>query len=640
MLHMQQIPPHCQKGIDVMKEIYRQYLNNVEECHRLVKANRFSALESEDDILEAITANAHAMYRLRLENDAILNQVLFSKKAETLTPEEVQDLQAFAADLLAYVHQYDAGIAYKIHCLLFEYAKLHDDLDLYIRELYYMGISLFYLSPSASEFGINLNGTTATGYLREAVSFLPKLEEIESNETRTYVIRCLANLFLTDETINGPHHPGKTYDRSKGYLHFRKLFSEIMGVLTSPYYHELLPDFDWDTTIHNIHFNRCFYYLQFHRNDLPNMAEELMESAEYIYKYKQQNQPNNTKNARIDYLYTAARHLAGQAEATDIVDVLLDAVEGADKEDYSLNGVMLNLQLPLYLEYTNKLLTEEQRNSYGERIQNVLDGILLYLKNAPSNAYNNVVNEIVSETIRHYVQNNEPVSKRLFDYLLCCHTPTYIHVQLVAALSRTLFLRMVDTAPQKVVGLLGITDPNEIIARKDILADRVYDCALYHDVGKIMLLNYIEIYNRSLLQEEYTAICLHPQIGAQILNTLDPEEIAFPALYHHSFHDHSNGYPKQLPPCPSEYKLLSDIVSVCDSLEAATDNVGRCYAAPKTFDDIIEELRKGCPSRYSSDVVALFDDKDFFEQVKADLQASRRKTYIELYREPEDDGNE
>ena len=84
-----------------MKEIYRQYLNNVEECHRLAKANRFPASEAEDVILDAITANAHNMYRLRLENDDILNQVVFSKKAETLTPEEVRDLQDFAADLLA-----------------------------------------------------------------------------------------------------------------------------------------------------------------------------------------------------------------------------------------------------------------------------------------------------------------------------------------------------------------------------------------------------------------------------------------------------------------------------------------------------------------------------------------------------------
>ena len=36
-----------------------------------------------------------------------------------------------------------------------------------------------------------------------------------------------------------------------------------------------------------------------------------------------------------------------------------------------------------------------------------------------------------------------------------------------------------------------------------------------------------------------------------------------------------------------------DIISVADCLDAGTDNIGRCYAASKTVDMLIEELKKG-----------------------------------------------
>lgn len=178
-----------------MKYIYQQYLDNVVKCHRIAKANRFSGTEQESKILDEITNNAKSAYRLRLENDRILNEIVFSKRAEELTGEDVLDLQEFTESLLTFVYQNDVGIAYRIHRLLFEYARINNDLDLYIKELYHIGISLFYLSPSISAFGINLNGSASTAYLREGASYLDRIEEIESETTRTYVIR-LADAIL------------------------------------------------------------------------------------------------------------------------------------------------------------------------------------------------------------------------------------------------------------------------------------------------------------------------------------------------------------------------------------------------------------------------------------------------------------
>lgn len=614
-----------------MKKIYHQYLNNIHECHRLAKANRFPVNEAEDVVLETIAEHARQAYRLRLENDAILKQGVFSKSAETLTPEEAKDLQEFADFLHDFNHQDDVGIAYKVHQLLLEYAKWIGDQDLYIRELYYSGISLFYLTPPIGSLGINPSGKEITAYFREGAGYITQLEEIQSEDTRAYVIRCVANLFVGDELIDGPHTPGTPYDGALGYPHFKKLFEEIMGIVESPYYQKLVPGFDWDALIHNLHFNRCTYYFALQRDDLPDIIPDMLESAEYLYEHKRKSRDDSIKGVRVDYLYAAVRRRAGLTDFSEAVRVLIDAVEGADPEDYSAKGVILNLQFPLYLEYTGELMTEEQRKPYEEQIEAIVSRIPRYLKKVPVNAFYNIVNEVVGETIEYCARINEPLNEKLFHFLLDCHAPTYIHVRLAASLSRKLFLRMAETAPERLSGLFGLTNPKDILAQKDALAQRVYDCSLYHDVGKIKLLDYVEIYNRALLDEEYLAICQHPQIGAKILQGSEAPELSAVALYHHCFYDMSGGYPQELPPCPPEYKPLVDIVSVSDSIEAATDNVGRCYAAPKSFETIIDELRNS-PARYSPDVVALFDDREFTERIKSELQAERRKTYLEVYR--------
>lgn len=67
-----------------MKYIYQQYLDNVVKCHRIAKANRFSGTEQESKILDKITNNAKSAYRLRFENDRILNEIVFRRGQRNL----------------------------------------------------------------------------------------------------------------------------------------------------------------------------------------------------------------------------------------------------------------------------------------------------------------------------------------------------------------------------------------------------------------------------------------------------------------------------------------------------------------------------------------------------------------------------
>lgn len=615
-----------------MRDIYQKYLNNLEECHRLARANHFSPDEDSDAVLRQIADNATNSYRLRMENDAILNEILYSRRAEDLTEEDVRELSELADKMFTLISQNDLGTSYRIHQLLFAYAELKGDRDLRIRELYHLGVGLYFISPRMSELSINLGGKQATEYLLEGAKYIDRLEEIESEQTRIHVIRCFANTYLTDEAINAVHRPCEPFDRIDGYPAFKKRFDEIMAVLTSPRYHALVPNFNWDAAIHNLHFNRCLYYFYIQSHNCPDIVHDVLESAEYIYRHREKNYAQSIKEARIDYIYAATRWKAGLIDITELIEVLLESISHADKNDYSAHGITLNLQMPLYLEYTYKLMTPQQREPYSSEVLRIIRGVQRYLKDAPLNEYNNLITQIVGDTIRYRAQCHESQHKRMFDYLLFCHSPTYIHVRMCASLSRKLFVQMVESGSTALIGTFGITDMAEFLARKEELADRVYRCSLHHDIGKVMLLDYVGIYNRKLLNEEFAAIQLHSHVGAFLMQKYE-EELSHVALHHHRFYDGSGGYPMDVPPCPPEYKVIADIASVSDSIEAATDNIGRCYSAAKSFDAIVSELRQGSGTRYAPYVVELFDDEIFYKKLESELHRERRETYLEVYRD-------
>lgn len=616
-----------------MKDLCKKYLDNLAESHILSKKNLFLSAEETDSLLEQIQENSRRSYQIRIENDKLLDKIVHSRRAEDLTPEDVEELLVFADELFAFVHQHDVGTAYRIHQLVYDYARLRGDEDLCIKLCYHLGIDLYYLNPMLGELSVNPFGRKVTEYFAKGSEAFSRFAEIENPITRSYIIRCLTNMCMAHEEVTGTHDPCKPFDTMSTYPRFKEYFDQMMDIYTSPEYRALSPDFPWDKAIYNLHYNRSSYFMDLKKTHPPEIMSDILESAEYLYNHQEQlqNFEHSTKEARMEYIYATCRHKAGLISTVELLETVLFLVETADPTDFSANGITANLQLPLYMEQIYRSMSDEERAPFKERIDRVLVNMSNYLLLAPHNEYRNVVTHTISEAIRTRAQHGQPLHTGLFDYLLFCHPPTYIHVRTAAVLSRALLLRLVDTAPEKLLGLHGINSVEELRARRDELAGKVYTCALYHDVGKIVVLDYIGIYSRKLLDEEFTAIQLHTSIGAALLRRLDDKELAAVALHHHRFYDGSRGYPADCPPCPAEYKAIVDLVTVSDSIEAATDNVGRCYSAAKSFSTIVSELRAESGTRYSPDIVALFDDGEFCRTLEQELTHERKRAYIEIY---------
>ena len=225
----------------------------------------------------------------------------------------------------------------------------------------------------------------------------------------------------------------------------------------------------------------------------------------------------------------------------------------------------------------------------------------------------------------------EAFEKYVLRGILTYHPPTYVHSQMVAWIGEMLCRRMAETMPEKLAGTMGLSDAEAVLREKERLCRCVYEGGLCHDLGKSRVLNYIGLYGRRLLDEEFACVKLHTVLGYSLLKGAGYEHLAQIALHHHQWADLKGGYPYPCDPCPEDCRMLVDIVAVADSIDAATDNIGRSYASAKTFGELAEELREGAGSRYREDVVRLFDDGDFFEEMERKLTPRRQRIYCKVY---------
>lgn len=598
-----------------------RYIQNLRKVRALSKP-QFSPETAPDVLLETIQGNAVRCYELMRENNAILSELIYTRDPVVLTDDDIADLEDFAGKMFNYAHSEDAGIAYKIYELLLKAARLRKDTPMIIKELYYCGVSLHYVNISDPEHNINLLGHRVHAYMIEGAGYIAQYEELD-HTSRQYIIRCVGNTRLSVSRY--------THKAARRYM---RLFDQAMGIIQSPYYQKLDPDIPWNNFIYSMHMDRMTLMCYLREHDDPEIAQKVLESATYVYERKKPYQSDDARlqNWRVEYYYHAARYHAGLCTAQEATEALLEIVERSDDLDYSPEGINRNLTAYAYSAAYEKRMTPEERAAMVDRFHFAEQASRRYLENMPSNEYPRVASSAMRELLlaRSYLEN--PNILDVFDHVLAGHKPTFVHSQMVAHLTRVLVRRLLDTNPAALIGVLDCETVEAVQSRREEILLTAYHCGLYHDVGKSAVIMYIDTNSRCLLDEEFLCVQSHPEIGYCLLCDAGYDEYLAPAArYHHCFYDGRGGYPKELPPCPRNVKPIVDALSVADSLDAATDNIGRCYNMAKPFRTLLGELRAQSGSRYAPAVVALFQDEGFCGRLAQKLDQERKKVYLQVY---------
>lgn len=553
-------------------EAFEQYIRDLRVV-RSISRPSFPEGKAPAAVLEEIQTNALRCNALMRQNEALLAQLVYDRDPASLTETDIQGLSAFAGRLFNYANSEDMGVAFKVHQLLLAAARSREDVPMIVRELYYTGITLHYMNVRDEGTGINLLGDAIQVYFTEAAEYMSRYEQLDRN-TRQYLIRCVGNTRLGMSR--------GTHAESCRYL---ERFRRAMEVIQSAHYHALDPEFPWESYIYSMHMDRMTLLTHLRQEEDPEVARQVLESAGSVAQ-----------------------------------------------DDYSAEAINRKLVLAAYLSVYAERLDEAGAQKYHATVEQVRRSADQYLEQMPASQYPRVVNSAAWELSKINTSSDETANRRMLGSILAGHKPTYVHSLMVAELTRALLRRQIETRPETLVGLLGCRSAAEVQARREELCQTAYECGLYHDLGKCAVLMYIDNNARRLLDEEFFCIQSHPRTGADILNRMGcGRTLALAALYHHCYYNGKGGYPNDAPSCPPEIKGIVDALSVADSLDAATDNIGRCYNLAKPFRTLLEELRAQSGTRYAPNVVALFEDERFCQQLAENTDAERKRVYLQVY---------
>lgn len=210
---------------------------------------------------------------------------------------------------------------------------------------------------------------------------------------------------------------------------------------------------------------------------------------------------------------------------------------------------------------------------------------------------------------------------------------TAIHFTMVSRLAVLCTKHFLAERPEMFIGLPGIHTAADVSEKSGEIESFMKSAGLCHDLGKLYCTNLVNLHSRKITADEFMEIRRHAEQGAQIAESV-PLLAGYADIMrgHHKSWDGKSGYPEDYDNTKSPVRILTDIIAVCDSIDAATDILGRNYAAGKTFAEMLAELKEGAGTRYNPDVVSLIaGDSGLVSAITKMTGEDRAQAYYEIY---------
>lgn len=294
---------------------------------------------------------------------------------------------------------------------------------------------------------------------------------------------------------------------------------------------------------------------------------------------------------------------------------------------------LLDTQLSIASIY-QKLLPEV--SEVEDEIQYMLKRLLPILITLPNNNYlEHVADSII---YRNMIPLMKDLSKKealtkMMQLIVARQPQTAVHEIMVSKLAKCVTRATLERMPEAFFEVCHVDSIEEVSAHAEELLSFIREAALLHDVGKILCTNVINTQYRKLIDIEFATIKYHPVTSGEILAQIPALCPYRPiALWHHKSYDRSFGYPQGFDEAAASQAILIDIITICDTLDAASDHLGRNYATVKSLDVIVKELEAGKGTRYHPAVVDCIRTSESLQQELEDILLNeRKKTYMEVY---------
>lgn len=323
----------------------------------------------------------------------------------------------------------------------------------------------------------------------------------------------------------------------------------------------------------------------------------------YVDRYDQQPE----KEAKLSIInkrrLTLMRQQLGRittAKALEISNHLVDSLSvKLEKETQLKDKFSCILECIYYIDISD-LSYQEKRKHVKAYCDEMLDDLanFHYVNKMPQLV--TALSTIASyPRIHKYLLTDE--RKEFLKELLFFSQPfTRAHSETVTHIGLTILQSVIDHQPELLIGVQGYKTKREVRKHSQQLMSLFHDGALFHDLGKTQMPDIIRNEYRQLNDHEFSIIRHHPEFGVGFLK-VDSSLMQLQdfIIGHHKWYDGKGGYPASFDNTKSEVRVLIDILTLSDCLEAATSRLGRNYRKNKHYADVLKEFQADAGTRYN-----------------------------------------
>ena len=538
-----------------------------------------------------------------------------------------EELSEFAGMLLNPKEEWYAGLFTRMHQALLNTARLKNDRDQKVRELYWLGIGrnaicnkLVGLDSSVTEEYVSQMRLCFT----EAAAYLKYYDEIADEETKGYILRSRANIAL---------------GQFKSVSERVRLLKQTLQIFDDPEYQSKAPGLPWSRYLTMTH-QLMAASISYSRENTMTAQDiaDIMESVYLVHERRMREAAEKKERppVRTAFHIGAINYYCGLCSFEELLTKTEKLMDEGDPTDFSMDNMYAVISLPaFYFQFL-----EQYPESIPKRREYIADlgrRILAYVDLFPDAAENATLSLYLRQVSHTFVEVEGGISYGIFlQKLLIRFAPDiFVHSYVVGKAASVFSGIIFSEEPgffDDIEEIAAICDQEE---KHRQICSYAMRCGVFHDVGKINIMDLYSGLARQWFDDEYEIAHLHAVIGRNCLSEREStKRYAQIAHGHHSWYDGSaHGYPSTYQRLECDCRQMVDVIGLVDWMENVTGLVGQYTGNIKTFDEAVETAVALEGRRFSPLLTARLRDPGIKKQLLGAFEAGQREAYRRLYEE-------
>lgn len=552
-----------------MQPYQEEYLQNCETIRRLSDSH-FADMTDFDKAFRRAAEDMRRARELTTRNTQLLQEELLPL-LDTLYMQEtgvLAELEEFADALTKGPKAIDVVLACQLHQALLTCARYRGRREDVIRELYKLGMARYglWFMLTGLEIPDAISYTTRMRYcFVEAGSYLKYFEEFQDDETRGYILRSVANVYLG------------TFEKWEDKL---ACVRHTMQVFRDERYRAAAPGLPWEAYLRAVHRQMASVvpYNLVGGSLSPDDVADVMESAHLVYESKYEDIRHNGQNVKAHDLlpYYAVEFSCGLITKEELLRDLERLMDEADPAKYDAANLYQIVSLPAYYAQYLRMMPEQilPRRRY---IIQLYERLVRYVNTMPNEAITDVVRLYVRQVMSEFVEvEGGPSYRELLLFLLARFAPElYAHGYVTARMAQALCETIFAGDPGYFDDIPEVAAASSSQEKREIVLDQAYASGMLHDVGKINFSSLYDQQGRQRVQSEEEILSFHANAGWLYLKEREStRRFADAALGHHRWYDGSEGFPAAFHRNESPYRAMVDVIAFADFMDGGNDEDG------------------------------------------------------------------